>query len=83
MYMPCSFGLICAWRHHERDHSYGSDYASGKYAPIFQTEPTTPVAVGKGWSGFEFQSPPLRGIDLVTFNNHQIGYQVGNINGFL
>jgi hypothetical protein len=81
--MHCSFGLICAWRHHKQEQSYGSDYASGKYGPIFETEPTTPVAIGKGWAGFDFKTPPLKGIDLVTFNKHQKGYNVGDITGFL
>lgn len=87
---PCfglaySFAVICAWRHHEADsYSNGEDYASGKFGPVFQTNPTTPVAIGKGYVEFEyFSNEPFDAINLVTFNKHQIGYRIGAVNGYM
>lgn len=83
----CSFSVICAKRHHESysdSYSNGGDYASGKYGPIFQTTPVTPIAIGKGNVRLEyFSDAPLDGINQVSFNKHQVGYKVGAVNGFM
>lgn len=81
----CSFSVICAKRHHESySYSDGGDYVSGKYGPIFQTHPVTPVAIGKGNVQLNyFDDQVLDGINQVTFNKHQVGYKIGAVNGFM
>jgi hypothetical protein len=85
MMLFCSYGLFCGLRHHEAYESsgYGNDYAYGR-GTIFKTNPTTPVAIAKGWGTLEFlDDEPFDGIKLVTFNKNQRGYKLGSINGFM